>query len=72
VANNSSGTASSIEFRIEWVDGHVGIGIGPDFVDGTVSLAVTTLEASGILEPITAGSFTVETPTITAGTIQPA
>jgi hypothetical protein len=72
VANNSSGTASSIEFRIEWVDGHVDIGTGPDFVDGTVSLAVTTLEASGILEPITAGSFTVETPTITAGTIQPA
>jgi hypothetical protein len=68
VANNSSGTASSIEFRVEWIDGHIG---GIDYVDGTVNLAVTTLEASSTYEPAGTGSFTVESPTITVGTIQP-
>jgi hypothetical protein len=73
VANNSSGTSSSIEFRIEWIDGHTSDGSGsPDSVNGTVSLAVTTLEASGTYEPAGTGSFTVETPTITIGAIQPA
>jgi hypothetical protein len=73
VANNSSGTSSSIQFRIEWIDGHTSDGAGsPDFVDGTVALAVTTLEASGTYEPAGTGSFTVETPTVTTSAIQPA
>ena len=73
VANNSSGTSSSIEFRIEWIDGHISDGAGsPDSVDGTVSLAITTLEASGTYEPAGTGSFTVETPTVTTSAIQPA
>jgi len=36
IANNSSGTASSIEFQITWNDAHVGDSGGPDFVDGTL------------------------------------
>jgi hypothetical protein len=73
VANNSSGTSRSIEFRIEWIDGHISDGAGsPDSVDGTVSLAITTLEASGTYEPAGTGSFTVETPTVTTSAIQPA
>jgi hypothetical protein len=72
VANNSSGTSRSMQFLIAWIDGHTSDGAGsPDFVDGTVSLAVTTLEASGTYEPAGTGSFTVETPTVTVGTIQP-
>jgi hypothetical protein len=61
-----------MQFLIAWIDGHNSDGAGsPDFVDGTVSLAVTTLEASGTYEPAGTGSFTVETPTVTVGTIQP-
>jgi hypothetical protein len=73
VANNSSGTASSIEFQVRWIDGHVPILDSPeDFVNGTMNLAVTTLEASGILEPSGLGlTFSVETPTVAITTIQP-
>ena len=73
VANNSSGTASSIEFQVRWIDDHVPILDSPeDFVNGTMSLAVTTLEASGILEPSGLGlTFSVETPTVAITTIQP-
>ncbi len=69
VANNSTGTANVIEFKIEFVDGHVGLGGGPDSVDGTFTIAAETLEAFGVLQPITAGNFTVESPTVTLGAI---
>lgn len=67
VADNSTGTASTIEFLIEWFDGYLDPGpTGPsDLVDGTITLAVTTLEASGVLYPVLAGNFVVESPTIT-------
>ncbi len=70
VADNSSGTASTIEFKIEWLDSHPGA-TAYDSVDGTVSLSVNTLEASGTLMPSGTGNFSVETPSITVGAITP-
>ncbi len=69
VANNSTGTANVVEFKVEFVDGHVGIAGGPDSVDGTFTIAAETLESFGVLQPITAGNFTVESPTVSLGTI---
>jgi hypothetical protein len=71
VADNSSGTASRIEFEIDWLDGYVDPGpavaenLAPgDQVDGTLSYSVSTLEASGVLVPAGAGTFSVESPTV--------
>ena len=70
VADNSSGTARTIEFKIEWLDSHPG-DASYDSVNGTVSLSVNTLEASGTLLPSGTGNFSVETPSITVGAITP-
>lgn len=71
VADNSSGTASQIEFYVEWIDGYFDPGPAVaenpapgDQVDGTLSYSVSTLEASGVLVPAGAGSFSVESPSI--------
>lgn len=69
VTNNSAGTAKTVEFLVEWVDSHVGIAGGPDRVDGTFSLNLSTLTASGVLVPVTSGNFVVETPTVSIGLI---
>jgi len=66
VADNSSGTASVIYFLVEWedtdpysIDSTYG-----DLVDGTLSIATSTLEAIGPLYPVSNGNtFTVESPT---------
>jgi len=71
VVNNSSGTASSIEFRISWLDGHTALGAGPDAVNGTVTVQVASLQAFGTLQPPGAGDFSVQTPTVTIGSIVP-
>ena len=70
VVDNSSGTATSLEFLVEWVDGHLG-GTNPDGVDGTLNLAVASLESSGVLQPSGAGTFAVESPTITTTNLIP-
>jgi hypothetical protein len=70
VADNSNGTATSLRFLVEWVDDHPG-GANPDGVDGTLNLAVSSLEASGVLQPSGTGTFVVESPTITATDIKP-
>jgi hypothetical protein len=81
VADNSTGTARLVEFLIEWEDGYVDPPVSNsggsanvasmfppgDEVDGTLTLAVTTLEASGILLPTGAGLFSVESPIVTYG-----
>ena len=64
VANNSAGSASSIEFYFEWVDSHASVSGSSDGVDGTLSLSVSTLEPTGILQPAAAGLFAVETPAV--------
>lgn len=69
VTDNSTGTAYNLEFQLEWLDDHTGSGGGPDGVDGTFRLVVSTLEASGVLQPSGTGNFTVTTPSIIMGTI---
>lgn len=75
VANNSSGTASSVEFLLEYIDNYVdpgnsGLGDTPDTidaVDGTFTVSISYLYASGVLEPPGSGNFTVTQPTVTIG-----
>jgi len=76
VANNSLGTSASVEFLIEWIDAYTDPGNYPldtpntiDAVDGTFSLSVSYLYASGVLEPPGTGNFTVSQPTVTIGAI---
>lgn len=71
VTNNSTGTATTIEFKFEFIDGYTDPGppAPGDAVDGTFRIAVETLEAFGVMQPITAGNFTVESPTLTLGPI---
>jgi hypothetical protein len=62
VANNSAGTANIITFRVSWLDGYFDPGPEPspapgDLVDGTLTLSVDAVRASGNLIP--SGSFTV-------------
>lgn len=64
VADNSAGTASTLEFLVEWLDNHPSLGGSTDAVDGTFNLSVTTLEPSGT----GAGAFVVTSPTITSTT----
>jgi hypothetical protein len=86
VANNSTGTASTVEFLIEYVDNYVDPGtfpVGPnpappaanfppgDLVDGTFTLSVSHLYATGVLDPSGTGNFTVTQPTIAVGAIAP-
>jgi len=71
VVNNSNGTANTVEFLIEWIDGYDQVGPSDtgDRVDGTLSIAISTLEASGILVPVSAGIFTVASPAVVIGSI---
>ncbi len=78
VADNSLGTSADIEFQSEWIDGYVDPGNYyldvPDDVDkvtGTISLTVSTLEATGVLQPAGAGTFAVESPIVTISAITP-
>lgn len=71
VANNSNGTASTVAFLIEFIDGYVDPGppAPGDAVNGTLSVYAATTEAYGFLVPAGAGNFTVESPTVTYGSI---
>jgi hypothetical protein len=64
VTDNSAGTASTLEFLIEWLDNHPSLGGSSDAVDGTFNLGITTLEPSGT----GAGAFVVSSPTVTSTT----
>lgn len=68
---NNTGTASSIEFRVDWIDNYTDPGppAPGDLVNGTLSLSVETLEAQGNLQPVSSGLFTVESPTVSIGSI---
>lgn len=64
VTNNSTGTASYVLFRITWTDSYTDTApaFGPsDSVDGTLSLSVEEVKASGSLQP--SGSFSITSPT---------
>jgi hypothetical protein len=78
VADNSLGTSADIEFQSEWIDGYVDPGSmfldvpnDVDKVTGTISLTVSTLEATGVLQPAGAGTFAVESPIVTISAITP-
>ena len=63
-ANNSTGTASTVTFRITWRDNYVDSGpeLPPgDYVDGQLSINVEEVKATGALLP--SGTFTVLSPT---------
>ena len=67
-ANNSTGTANTIDFRISWVDAFTDL-TPPfdDFVDGTLSLVVDEFKAAGVL--VQGGDFSITSPTYTLGEI---
>lgn len=70
VANNSGGTANVITFTVSWIDNYVDSGPATpenpapgDLVDGTLTLDVDQIRATGTLQPAPAtGSFTISGP----------
>ena len=76
VPNNSTGTASGAEFLVQFTDGYFDPGPNVpenpapgDLVDGTLSVSVSSLYATGILVPSGTGNFTVTRPNILVGVI---
>jgi hypothetical protein len=67
VANNANGGASVILFTVSWQDIYTNLGPSytPDLVDGILSLSVTELRASGVLQngTSTPGIFSIIRPT---------
>jgi len=85
--SNSSGSARQGEFHIQFVDNYVDPGITPlvpgpttattadfppdDAVDGTFTVSVSALFATGILIPLGTGNFSVTLPTVSVSAIAP-
>jgi hypothetical protein len=69
VANNSAGTATVVEIRIVLTDGYIDPGAPApgDSVDGTLTITVEELKASGSLVPT--GTFTITSPTYSLSSI---
>jgi hypothetical protein len=67
VANNINGGATTIIIGLSWVDGYVDFNPSPppDQVNGTLSLVVEELRASGILLPAGTPPFTISRPSYT-------
>jgi hypothetical protein len=77
VTNNSTGTALSGEIRVLWNDGYVDPATAPhtpstippiDGVDGTLTVSVSLLFATGIMVPSSA-VFVVTNPTVAVGAV---
>lgn len=84
VPSNSLGLASALELRVLFTDGYVDQGIDPifpgpqtatvamfppgDSIDGTLSVNVSTLYATGIMVPASQ-TFTVVNPTVAVGAV---
>ena len=75
VPSNSAGTAASGEIRVVFTDGYTdsGAGFDPnpppgDAIDGTLTVSVSTLFATGIMVP-SSTAFTVVQPTIAIGAV---
>jgi hypothetical protein len=66
VVNNSAGTATVVELRITLSDSYVDAG-GGDTVNGTLTVAIDELKASGSLIP--SGSFAITSPSYSLSTI---
>jgi hypothetical protein len=72
VANNSAGTATQLFLKVTLADNYVDPGPEPspppgDLVDGTLTIAVDELKASGSLLP--SGTFTITSPTYSLSAI---
>lgn len=69
VANNSTGTATTLYLKVTLNDAYVDPGPTPpgDVVDGTLSIAVEELKATGSLIP--SGTFTITSPTYSLSSI---
>jgi len=77
VVNNTTGTANSVDFLLEFIDNYTDTGGIPnppptDDVDGIFSVSASTLYATGIMIPTGTGNFVVESPTVTVSGIAPA
>lgn len=70
VANNATGTATSVDIRIRLSDDYVDLGppAPGDVVDGTLEIVAEELKASGVLQP-SLDPFTVTSPTFTFSNI---
>jgi hypothetical protein len=68
-ADNSSGAAANSQFLVQFIDNYVDPGppAPGDAVDGTFSIAVSLVFATGVLVPSGFGNFTVTQPTVTFG-----
>jgi hypothetical protein len=66
VADNSIGGATTLTFRVTYTDTYTYGGGGspsfPDNVDGTLTLTVDELRASGTLQPLGTGPFVITRP----------
>lgn len=69
VADNSTGTATSVTFRIRWLDSYTDINepayLPNDSVDGTLTLIAEEVKAAGTLQPSppnSPGSFSITDP----------
>jgi hypothetical protein len=66
IADNSLGGATTLTFRVTYTDSYTYIGTGspsiPDNVDGTLTLVVNELRASGTLQPLGTGPFVITRP----------
>jgi hypothetical protein len=66
VADNSIGGATVLTFRVTYTDTYTYTGSGsssfPDTVDGTLTLTVDELRASGTLQPLGTGPFVITRP----------
>lgn len=73
VADNSTGTASVVEFLLEFIDNYTDPGppAPGDLVDGTFTVSTSYLYAVGTLDPVGTGNFTVTQPVMTVGAISP-
>lgn len=70
VADNAAGTATSLTFRIQWIDNYTDpfpTEAPPDSVDGTLSLVIEEVKASGSLQP--SGSFAITSPSYSISNI---
>ena len=73
VSNNTTGGSKSAVFRVTFRDNYTDPGppAPGDSVDGTFTVTVSVLYATGVLVPLGLGNFTVSIPTITLGNIAP-
>ena len=66
IADNSVGGATTLTFRVTYTDTYTYTGSGsstfPDNIDGTLTLTVDELRASGTLQPLGTGPFVLTRP----------